>query len=58
MPIFKNHAAVTSMIDLMAAYIEVLYPNADVIAGMSKSLQFKKWFTYLAGWLIFIKILI
>eukprot|EP00112_Aurelia_sp_Birch-Aquarium-sp1_P022292 Seg624.4 transcript_id=Seg624.4/GoldUCD/mRNA.D3Y31 product="Adenine phosphoribosyltransferase" protein_id=Seg624.4/GoldUCD/D3Y31 len=34
MPIFKNHAAVTSMVDLMAAYIEVLYPNADVIAGL------------------------
>eukprot|EP00794_Sanderia_malayensis_P018884 gene18884-20785_t len=34
MPIFKHPAAVTSMVDLMAAYIEVAFPDLDVIAGL------------------------
>ncbi len=33
MPIFKFPDAVTAMVDLMAAYIEISFPDVDVIAG-------------------------
>ena len=34
MPIFKDPDAVTSLIDLMVAFIEVSYPDVEVIAGI------------------------
>ena len=34
MPIFKDPDAVTSMIDMMVAYVEVLFPDVEVIAGI------------------------
>ena len=33
MPIFKDPDAVTSMIDLMVAFIEVSFPEVEIIAS-------------------------
>lgn len=34
MPIFKSPDAVTAMVDLMVAYIEISFPEVEVIAGL------------------------
>ena len=34
MPIFSNPDAVTSLVDLMVAYIEVSFPDVEVFAGI------------------------